>query len=153
MPLVWIDPVRGYMTVWLLNQALLPSPVATDFDRLIAMLITYALLLTALWIQTECRSREKANTQTVSPTAFLAGMIVGLLPPMAAMAALVLGAATAMAVANFNAGYSAASLAALSSVLVFNRNIPMAGFTGFLVAFPMLVSWVRRDRLVMPIRS
>jgi hypothetical protein len=153
MPLVWIDPVRGYVTAWLLNQAILTTPGAKGFDRLMEMLITAALMLTVLWIQTERRKGENESTQTVSPTAFMAGMIVGILPPMAAIAALVLGVATAMAMADFSAGYGAASIAALTSVLVFTRNIPLAGLSGFLIAFPMLLSWVRRNPLVMPIRG
>ena len=150
---MWIDPIRGYVTACLLNQAILHTPGATGFDRLMEMLITAALMLTVLWMQTEHRICDKENSQTVSPTAFLAGMIVEVLPPMAAIAALVLGGATAMAMTNFSAGYGAASIAALTSVLVFTRNIPLAGFNGFLVAFPMLISWVRRNRLVMPIRG
>jgi hypothetical protein len=100
MPLVWIDPVRGYVTAWLLNQAILATPDATGFEQRMALLLTYALMLTVLWMQTECRSGEDKTTQTVSPTAFLAGMIVGILPPMAAIAALLLGAATAMSMAT-----------------------------------------------------
>jgi hypothetical protein len=153
MPLVWIDPVRGYVTAWLLNQAFRLNPDATGFDRLLEMLITSGLMLTVLWMQTERRSFENKTTQTVSPTAFLAGMIVGLLPTIAAIAALVIGAASALAMSNFSAGYGAASITALTAVLVFTRNIPLAGLSGFLIAFPMLLSWVRRTPLVMPIRG
>ena len=153
MPLVWIDPIRGYVTALLLNQAIHVALGATGFDRFMEMLITSALMLTVLWMQTERRSCENETTQTVSPTAFLAGMIVGVLPPMAAITALVLGAASALAMANFSAGYAAASLAALTSVLVFTRNIPLAILSGFLIAFPMFMSWVRRNHLVMPIRG
>ena len=153
MPLVWIDPVRGYVTALLLNQSIHLNPGAKGFDRLMPMFITSALMLMVLWRQTECRSGEDKTTQTVSPTAFLAGMIVGILPPMAAIAALLLGAATAMSMANFSAGYGTASLAAMTAGIVFTQNTPLAVLSGFLIAFPMFMSWVRRNPLVMPIRG
>ncbi len=150
---MWIDPVRGYVTATLLAQAVHAAPTATGGDRLTVMAVTIGLLLAVLWVQTERRSRTDGKTQTVSPTGFLAGMIVGLLPPVVAIAALTLGVATALALTNFSAGYFAASLATLTVGLVFTRNVPLVALQGFLVAFPMLMNWVRRTTLVMPIRS
>ena len=150
---MWIDPVRGYVTATLLAQAVRATPESTGGDRLAVLGVTIGLLLAVLWVQTERRSRTDGKTQTISPTAFLAGMIVGLLPPMMAIAALTLGVATALALTNFSAGYFAASLATLIVGLVFTRNVPLVTLQGFLVAFPMLMNWVRRTTLVMPIRS
>ena len=156
LPLVWIDPVRGYVTATLLAQAVHAAPAGHDAsgsERLIAMIITFGLLLLVLWVQAERRSKSNGQLQMVSPTGFLGGMIVGLLPPVVAIAALTLGVATALALTNFSAGYFAASLATLTMGLVFTRNIPLVALQGFLVAFPMLMNWVRRTTLVMPIRS
>lgn len=152
LPLAWIDPVRGYVTATLLGQAVYATPDSTGSERLGVLLLTAILLLAVLFVQAERRLRSNEKHQTVSPTTFLAGMIVGLLPPMVAIATLALGFATALALTNFTAGYGAASFAALAVGLVFSRNFPQVGMNAFIVAFPMLVSWVRRTTLVMPVR-
>ena len=155
LPLVWIDPVRGYVTAILLNQSILVAPHATAADRVGVMFLTALLLLGVLWMQSEHRliGKSSRRDQTVSPTAFVAGMIVGLLPPMVAVAAIVLGLSTAIVFTNFTAGYAAACLATVAVGVVFSRNFPQVGIYGFLVGFPMLVSWFRRTPLVMPVRA
>jgi hypothetical protein len=41
----------------------------------------------------------------------------------------------------------------MTAGIVFTQNTPLAVLSGFLIAFPMFMSWVRRNPLVMPIRG
>ncbi len=150
-PLVWVDLLRGYATVWLLTEAIQDAPESTRIEHSVGLLITAVLLLAALWMQTEYRTKTHAKDQTVSPTGFLIGMMVALLPPMVAIAALMIGVAATIAAGTFAFGYGLASVVTLATGILFTQNIPQAGTWSLLVAFPLLLSWVRRTDLVMTV--
>jgi hypothetical protein len=155
LPLVWIDPIRGYVTAFFLAQAFQAAPGSGKSVRILVLVSTYALLLLALWMQAEKRvnGARPGQNQTVSPSVFLAGMILGVFPPMVAIAALVLGLLAAAAMESYAIGYIMAGLATVGSGFMFIKNPPLVLLSGLLASFPFWLSWYRRSSLVMPIRS
>lgn len=149
MPLVWIDPVRGYVAATLLSEAFDPVRKASMGQKLAPMVATFLVLFLIVWVQTSGRKNEQ---ETVSPVAFLAGMMFGLLPPVVALAAIIIGAATAVALNSFAAGYLVATLTTAGiGYLFLGRSLWLPIYT-VLVAAPLLISWLRRTSLVMPVR-
>ena len=149
LPLVWIDPARGFVTALLLSTAFEPAPDALGWDRTVPLLATAPLLLLVLWIQT--RGRIHAG-ETISPSAFLGGMMLALLPPVVACSAIVIGVTTAVAMNSFAAGYLVATATTLAIGYPFLGRSPWLGLYALLVASPLIINWLRRTCLVMPVR-
>jgi hypothetical protein len=149
LPLVWIDPCRGFVAAWLVRSAFTLTPEATSFDRLLSALLACALLVIVVWRQTAERVHER---ESLSPTGFMAGLIVQMLPPTVAGAALVMGAATAVAMQSFSAGYILAAITAAGVGFVFmGKSLTLASAT-LLIGLPLLINFFRGSRLVMPVR-
>jgi hypothetical protein len=149
LPLVWIDPIRGLVTAHYLLEAF-PKPLRgsgqTAYPHLSAIAVTLWL---CLWMQTLGRRR---SGETISPTGFLAGMIVILLPYEVAVPVLVVGFSTVIAVRDYNFGYYAAALMCAGFGYFFmgfslNLIAPMG-----LLLLPVVVNWLRGTRLVVPVR-
>jgi hypothetical protein len=80
-------------------------------------------------------------------------MMVALLPLIVALSAIVVGLMTAVAMHRYIAGYVVATIATASLGYVFvGQNLVVGAYT-FLVATPVLLSWVRRTSLVIPVRA
>lgn len=149
LPLVWIDPVRGYVSAWLLSTAFEPAFESTSLERGLILLATATLLFLVLWVQT--RGRIRAG-ETISPSSFLGGMMLALLPPVVACAAIAIGVATAVAMKSFAAGYLVASATTLAIGYLFLDRSPCLAVYTLLVVSPLIINWLRRTVLVMPVR-
>jgi hypothetical protein len=148
--LVWIDPVRGYVTAVFISQAFTAVPTATRMAKLSPVIATFLALLIIVCVQT---SGRQSKGETLSPSGFLAGMMLALLPWIVALSAIVIGVTTAVAMTSFTAGYIFATLmTATCGYLFIGRSVWLPLYT-FLIATPMLLSWVRRTKLVIPVRG
>jgi hypothetical protein len=150
LPIVWIDPVRGYVTGFLLSDAFRPVHKAVGIEKLLPLIVTASLLLLVMWVQTSGRGKD---SETLSPSSFLAGLMVALMPLVVALSAITIGAATAIAMSGFSAGYFMAAVSTACIGYIFlGRSLWLPIFT-VIVASPMLINWFRRGKLVMPIRG
>jgi len=149
LPIVWIDPVRGYVIAFLLADAFAFDHRATSFESLGRLAVTFMILLLIAWIQTCGRNKQK---ETLAPTGFLAGLMLGLLPPVIALSGIVLGVVMAIATTSFPAGYLVAALTTAGIGYAFmGTSIHLAAST-LVMASPLLISWMRRAPLVIPVR-
>lgn len=149
MPLVWIDPVRGYIAAWMLADAFEPVNQATALERVLPVLVTFAILFVVVWLQTLGRKDED---ETVSPVAFLGGMMFALLPATVALSAIAIGVATTVALNSFAAGYLVAAITTAGIGYMFlGRSLDLLVYT-VIVVEPLLINWVRRTSMVMPVR-
>ncbi|CAM2916174.1 hypothetical protein [Rariglobus hedericola] len=149
LPIVWIDPVRGFVTAMLITTAFEVVDKPTALQKLAPVAATFLTLLVVLWIQ--CRGRN-TDRETLSPSAFLAGLMLGMLPPVVALSAIVIGITTAIAMTSFMAGYVVATLTTAVIGYVFLGRSPWLAAYTILVASPLLINWLRRTQLVMPVR-
>ena len=149
LPLVWIDPARGFVTALFLSTSFESAQDAMGWERAAPLLATAPLLVLVLWTQT--RGRTRAG-ETISPSSFLGGMMLALLPPVVACAAIAIGVATAVAMNSFAAGYLVASATTLAIGYPFLGRSPWLGVYTLLVATPLIINWLRRTCLVMPVR-
>lgn len=149
LPLVWIDPVRGYVVATLLNGAIAPAERATTPDRVLPMAVTCGLFVLVALMQTLGRP---AKREALCPALFMGGCIVGLLPPFVAVSALVVGVATAWAVVSYAIGYAAvvAVVAAMGVLFIPSKLELIEGVTA--VAAPLVIFWWRHARWVVPVR-
>ncbi len=149
LPLVWIDPIRGYFVATQLAEAFDYTDVATTTQKILTILTTFLALFVVLWVQT-CGRRQEG--ETLSPTGFLGGMMIGLLPLVVALSAIVTGVSTAVAMNKFMPGYIVASLMTAGIGYLFLGTSVWLPLYTVLVAGPLLISWMRRTSLVMPVR-
>lgn len=149
LPMVWIDPVRGYFVADQLCQAFRSSPTATGAQLALPLVFTFISLWIVLWVQT---SGRQLYDETISPTGFLGGMMVAMLPLVVALSAIALGASTAVVMKRFAAGYLIAVLATAGIGFLFLKSSPWLAVYALLVGAPLFVSWIRRSSLVMPVR-
>lgn len=149
LPLVWIDPVRGFLTGYLLRQAFEAAPHASGIANLFPFIATLFALGATLWVQT---SGREDHGETISPTAFLGGMMIATMPLVVACSAIAMGASTAVVMSRFAAGYIVAAITtACIGYLILGKNLWLPASV-LLVASPLLVSWLKRTSLVMPVR-
>ena len=149
LPMVWIDPFRGYVAADYLLGAITPAPDAPGFLRIVIMGICGGLVLTTVWAQTLGRVEER---ETISPAGFLAGVLIASLPPAVAAAAIVMGASTAVAMRSYNAGYIVATLTTFGIGFLFMGKSATLVILTVVTALPMLLNWLRGSRLVTPVR-
>jgi hypothetical protein len=149
LPLLWIDPLRGYVVGGFLFEAFRPERGASGLERMSILALSGALLLLTLWAQSLGR---KGVRETVSPAGFLAGILVAILPLTVSIPVLVLGAAAASASKSYAVGYFAAVVATLGFGFVFMGKSPMLGIVVCITGFPLLINWLRRSQLVTPVR-
>ena len=149
LPLAWIDPFRGYVVARYLIDSFKASPDATAFHRLLPTLISAFLIGLCLWLQTRGREQER---ETLSPAAFLGGVLFAMLPPTVAVAGMVMGAATALALQGYAAGYFVAMVTTAGVGYVFMGRSPTLAIATIMAGLPMIINWFRGTRLVMPVR-
>lgn len=149
LPLVWIDPIRGYVAAWLLFAAFSPTPEARGFMRLLPMLLEHALLFVAVVMQTLGRGKKD---ECISPAGFMFGVMLAMLKPVVAISALIIGASTAWAMSGYGAGYALMVLMTAGLGVVFQgANIGLAAKV-CVSAAPLLSCWWRQCRFVTPLR-
>lgn len=150
LPLVWIDPVRGYAAAFFIDQAFTAPADAVGAAKLLPVIATFLTLLVIVWVQT---SGRQSKGETLSPSGFLAGVMLALLPWIVALSAIVIGITTAVALTSFSAGYIFATMVTATCGYFFlGRSLWLPIYT-VLVATPMLLNWVRRTKLVIPVRG
>jgi hypothetical protein len=150
LPLVWVDPLRGYVTASMLSDAFHVAPMATGILKVLPLVTTFLALTAVLWVQTTGRREQR---ETLSPCGFLGGMMLALLPVMVSVSAIVMGVAAAIALRRFVAGYVLAACATAGIGYLFMGRSPWLGAYTVLVATPLLISWFARKSLVIPVRS
>lgn len=148
-PLLWIDPVRGYLVASMLLGGLRPMRKAGPGMIYGEIGLTALMLLAVLWAQTGFRPKDR---ETVSPVLFLAGMFTALLPWTVWGPTFVLGVASAVAMNGFVAGYFVAGLTVLGAGYVFAGNLFTLATAVSLLGLPVLLNWLRSTRMVVPVR-
>lgn len=149
MPVVWVDPVRGYFVGDFLTHSFKVAPQSVGIAKILPLVATFLLLVIVVWVQTNGR---KDADETVSPTGFLGGLMVAVLPLVVALSAIALAASTAVVMRRFAAGYVIAALTTVGIGYFFMSKILLAAYT-VVVALPLFIAWMRRSSLVMPVRS
>ena len=149
LPLVWIDPFRGYVVGMFLAEAFKAAPKASFMQAQIPVLALLGCVMWVLAVQTSGRVRER---ESLSPASFVAGMMLAMMPPTVAIGAIIIGGATAVALHSYAFGYLAAGLAAAGIGVVFLKGNPKLGIYVLMASGPAWMSWLRGTVLVTPVR-
>lgn len=150
LPLVWIDPFRGYVVGDMLGQsfrAVRKANFAQAQFPVIAMLLAVLLVLA---VQTRGRPYER---ETISPAGFMVGLMLALMAPTIALGAIIVGAATMIALQSYLHGYLAAGFmtAVLGLAFMGPVNPKVIAFT-VIVSAPAWINWLRGNSMVTPVR-
>jgi hypothetical protein len=149
LPLVWIDPVRGYVVAEMLRRAFQPAPGASFLEGQLSVFVLMAALLVVLAVQTG--GRRHAG-ESLSPAGFMAGVMLALMPLQVALGAMVVGVATAIALHRYSSAYWAATVFTGLLGFVFVGKSPTLVSYLLLVSAPAWISWLRGTTLVTPVR-
>lgn len=149
LPLVWIDPFRGFVVGSFLSTAFRAVPKATFLQAQIPVLALLACLMLVLAVQTKGRPFER---ESLSPAGFMAGLMLALLPFTVAAGAIIVGAATAVALQRYSYGYWAATLITAGIGFAFLKTNTKLGVYVLMVSAPAWMSWLRGTTLVTPVR-
>lgn len=149
LPLVWIDPVRGYVAAWMLLDAFEPAADASGLMVHLPSAISCGLIMLAVAVQTTGRAHER---ESLSPGGFVAGAMLRMLPPQVSIAVLVIGASASMAIQGYAVGYLAAcATMAVAGFLFMGKSVVLLGALGVMM-MPVFLNWFRGTRMVMPVR-
>lgn len=152
LPLIWVDPIRGFFAAHLIAGAVYTLPMEMAEQVLIVVSISTLSTLAILSVQMEF-GRQRAK-DLLSPAAFLFGYLIGLYPGSELMGAsvAVIGLIAVMGTKNFTAGYLAAGAAALFfGYRHFGLGMSLGVFA-VTAAAPVPYAFLRRARLVVPVR-
>lgn len=149
LPLVWIDPFRGYVVGFFLAESFRAVRKATFVQAQFPVLALLACVMWVMAVQTSGRERQR---ESISPAAFLAGMMLAMMPPEVAIGAIILGGATAVALQNYTYGYLAAGLATAGIGAVFLMGNTKLGVYVLMSSAPAWMNWLRGTTLVTPVR-
>lgn len=150
LPLVWIDPFRGYVVGDMLGQSFRAVRKANFAQAQFPVLAMLAAVLLVLMVQTRGRTYER---ECISPAGFMAGLMIAMMSPTMAFGAIVVGAATMIALQSYLHGYLAAGVitAILGVAFMGPANTKVIAFT-LIVSAPAWITWLRGNTLVTPVR-
>lgn len=150
LPAVWIDPVRGFFAAWLLKDALVRNPGAHGLEAQLPTLLPMLILTVGLTVQT---SGNREKSQLVAPAGYLAGLMIGWLPWMISVPAVILGGSSAVAFRRWEAAFAIGSATTLIIGYFFmGKSIPLIWAAG-VFAWPMFLAWLTGSKLVLPVRA
>lgn len=139
LPLLWIDPFRGFLGAWLLRRAL--ALETNDWSQIARS--PYGLLLAIVGLAVLCQTFTRREEHVLlAPVGFVAGVVTALLPWPVAAIGLAMGATGLFGFREFHA-FFAVALAAVG-VIGFALDapacwlIPAVGLLGLPVAAGLL---------------
>lgn len=149
LPLVWIDPVRGYVVAYFLSQAFKPVYKANFLQAQLPMLMLFLVMWVVMAVQMRARPDSR---ESLSPAGFMAGVMFGMMPFMVALGAFVVGGATAIALQGYIGGYLIAMVmtGVLGGALI--GPAPKVLVYAAIVGSPAWINWLKRTILVTPVR-
>lgn len=153
LPLVWLDPFRGYVCGHLCALGLAEIPLTNSGQGALLILLQCAIVAGILIVQMEAGRQETGKL--LAPVFFLLGLGTGLYIDFGIIGAAVtlLGVATMFATHSFLWGYLVAGGAAAAI------GFPFLGPTPGLIVFvatvgaPAPYAFLRRATLVFPVRG
>ena len=153
LPLVWLDPFRGYACGHLCALGLLEIPQNNPGQSALVLLLQCAIVAGTLIVQMEAGRQEK--DRLLAPVGFLLGLTTGLYLDFAVIggAVALLGVATMLATHSFLWGYLVAGGAAAAI------GFPFLGPSPALLVFvatacaPAPYAFLRSLPLVFPLRG
>ncbi len=150
VPALWLDPLRGFAGVWLLQRALALGSAEWNLVPKPAYGLLLGLVLLSGYAQTFTKRDDEVM---LAPVGFVAGVIVAFLPGLVATLALVMAAIGLFAFRGFHAFFSgglvAVTVIGLGLGAPFWWVAPAAG----VCALPILGGVLSRRTLEIPTRG
>ncbi len=146
LPAVWIDPIRGYMAVTLLQEGIQRDPLKSAMP-----VLALTVLILTIGVTVQCAgSRERSHL--VAPVGYLAGMLVAWLPWEVSVPALIFGAASAVAFRRWEAGFlTGGAFTLVLGYFFMGLGIPLLWSAGIYV-WPVVLALFMQRKLVLAVR-
>lgn len=147
VPLLFIDPIRGFGGAWLLRSGLGLASADGVFFRLPHFWMLAGALIAAVAIQTYTK---RDHDVMIAPMGFLAGILVLLVPPVAAAITLVLAIAAVFGLRSFMGFFCVGLIVTPAVAIPFRGSITWVAIAGALFGLPVLLSVVSGRTLEIP---
>lgn len=150
LPLVWLDPFRGYACGWLTSLGLAEIPQYGSAQSALVLVLKCLIIFGVVVMQMELGRQERGAL--LAPVGFLLGLATGFYGAVGAAICL-LGVATMLATHSFMWGYVVSGVAAIIVGLLFFG--PKPAFVAFVATTcaPAPYAFLRRAALLFPLRG
>lgn len=150
LPAVWVEPLRGYLVVALLDKALTAPADAAGRFSLPALVATLAILLVGVSLQ---MPSHRHKTSLVAPVGYVGGILLAWLPVTIGPAAIALGAASAFAFRHWEAGFLVGAVSCLAIGWCFVGPCGRLMAISLVFVWPVVAAWLLQKKLVLPVRT
>ncbi|QYM80428.1 hypothetical protein K0B96_07430 [Horticoccus luteus] len=155
-PLWWLtwaqglDFLSGWVAAYLLREhGFRAAPRAVGADALAPALVTYGLLLAAVFYRMPVRGRKYV---CVAPVGFVLGVMWAVVPPIVALVSTVFLVCSAAAFRSLTPAFLAGAAAVVATGFLFNAPRLELVFFALVAAMPVVVSVVSYRALALPSR-
>jgi hypothetical protein len=150
MPASWMDPLRAFLGIKLLGYAWVVDDFADGLASWIPVLTLCALLTLAMGVQVHTRRNLEV---LLAPIGYVAGMWLGLLSPVVAVLAVVVGVGGVIAFRSWAAFFiCGAAYVSCAGFWIMGKNLYVPLCAG-LAMLPWLMSAITNRTLVQPLRA
>lgn len=152
LPLLWVDPIRGFLAAHFVATGLYRLPTATAEQLILIVALTAVSTLAILTVQMEFGRQRKKDL--LAPVAFLFGYVIGIYPGSELMGAsvAVIGLLALIGSRSLTMGFIASGvIACIFGYKTLGLGMSLGVFAATAAA-PVPYAFFRRARLVVPVR-
>lgn len=151
VPLLWIDPMRGFIGVFLLQHAM--AATASSWDLMPKPGYTLLAGLMAVGVVSQTLTRRGDGDAILAPVGFVTGMTVALMPWPVALLTLMTAGLGAFALRQFHAFFSCGLVAVTLLGLLFEAEAMWVFIAIGCFVIPLIISLVKSCTLELPTRK
>lgn len=152
LPLLWIDPIRGFTAAHLVSTGLYRLPTNTAEQLIVIVALTALSSLAIITVQMEFGHQRSKDL--LAPVAFLFGYVIGLYPGSELMggSVAVIGLLALIGSRSLTMGYIASAVVAcIFGYKTLGLGMSLGVFA-VIASAPVPYAFFRRARLVVPVR-
>jgi hypothetical protein len=152
LPLLWLDPIRGFLAAHFVATGLYRLPTDTAEQLILIVALTALTSFVILTVQMEFGHQRSKDL--LAPVAFLFGYVTGIYPGSELMggSVAVIGVLALVGSRNLTMGYLAAGVVAcIFGYKTLGLGMSLGVFAATAAA-PVPYAFLRRARLVVPVR-
>lgn len=150
VPLLWLDPVRGFAGAWLLTAPLRETPTFWAALPKPAYALVVAVLAASVLCQLPTR---RDRTALLAPVGFVAGIVAALVPWTVSFLGLTLATTAMLGFRQFHAFFTVGLFTVCGLGFAFQAEVPWLMPAVGVLALPIMASVATERSLELPIRN
>lgn len=150
VPLLWLDPLRGFAGAWLLTAPLRETPTSWAALPKPAYALVAAMLAASVVCQLPTR---RDRTALLAPVGFVAGMVVALVPWTVSLLGLTLATTAMLGFRQYHAFFTVGLFTVCGLGFAFRAEVPWLIPAVVVLALPIMASVATGRSLELPVRN